>query len=138
MIVQELPRRRNFVRNIVTIDEEDSYAPTMDDIIIDTIQYIKVPFDRILESPRGTPLLDFILGTPNIFFEQCEISGTQCNDRLLFPPPQTTANDINWSPTPPLIINIMAGNIPIGNVPPPGGNPLLPPRWCVRNITGIP
>lgn len=38
LIVLELPRRRNFVRNTVTIDEEHSYVPSVD-LIIDTLQH---------------------------------------------------------------------------------------------------
>ena len=57
------------MRNIVTIDEEHSYVPTVDDLIIDTLQDIEVPFDLIPESPRGAPLPNFLLGSLDIFLE---------------------------------------------------------------------
>ena len=64
----------------ITVDEEHSYVPSVDDLIIDTLQDIEVQFDHIPESPMAMPLPYFLLGTPDLFFEQGEIYGTQRND----------------------------------------------------------
>jgi len=47
LIALELPRRRNYVRNTIIVDEENSYMPMVDNIIIDTLQDIEVSFDHI-------------------------------------------------------------------------------------------
>jgi len=125
----------------VTVEEENSYVPIMYDLIIETLQDIEVSFDCIPKIPRGTPLREFLLGTPDLFLEQDKISGAQRDDQLLLPPPEIGANDIKWLSTPLwVVINNMVGHIPIENVPPLSGNspsPLQPSRWRTRNIIAM-
>jgi len=44
----ELPIRRIQQRNLIPIDEEHSYVPSVNDLINDALQEIEVPFDCIL------------------------------------------------------------------------------------------
>jgi len=110
----------------IPIDEEHSSVPSVDDSILDTLQEIQVPFDRIPEIPPGKYLPKFLIDNPDLFIETGETTDQQFNEQLLLPEANT---DINRSPTPGQEVNNnMVGHIPIVNIP--GGNqPPPPPRW---------
>jgi len=135
-IALEVPRRKRSEQATIPIDEEHSYVPSVDDLILDMLQEIQVPFDRIPESPRGKALADFVINNLELFIETGEIFGQQFDEQLLLL--EVTAN-INRQATPDQEVNNnMAGHIPIGNVPIGNQPPPPPPRWRAGNIIVVP
>jgi len=63
-------------------------------------------------------LLDFLIGSHDLFIETGVTSGEQLDDQFMLPPPNITANtNINRLPTPQQVhVNNMVGNIHFGNI----------------------